>query len=187
MIRIEWGFLVAYEPTSDELVLHADALAAGYNDPVNAELMSHTAEIAPHEVIENYEAAIAEGMHAFLLFDNGHLVGDADLRNFKGGSAEFAFMIAARSAQGKGLGTRFAIMLHAYGFRELGLHHIYASLVPHNTASRRVFEKLGYIVDDSPEGRAYAEEPTDVTMSLERSTFLRLHQPLLSQIQFVLR
>ena len=102
-----------------------------------------------------------------------HSRGDGDLRNFRGSTAEFAFMIAAPAAQGKGLGTRFATMIHAFGFHRLALERIYASVVPQNTASRRVFEKLGYVVDDSPAGREYAEEPGDIVLVLDRETFLR--------------
>jgi len=42
---------------------------------------------------------------------------------------------------------------------------VYASLVPHNTASRRVFEKLGASLDDGDEARAYADEPGDIVMA----------------------
>ena len=35
-----------------------------------------------------------------------------------------------------------------------------------------MFEKLGYIVDEAPEAREYADEPGDVTLSLDRATFV---------------
>ncbi len=163
---LAWGELTAVEATLDEIARHAPALAAGYNEPRNAELMGHTAALSPAEVVESYAEGIAAGMRAFLLFERDALVGDADLRNIRDGAAEFAFMIAAPSAQGKGLGTRFAQMIHAFGLLELGLARIYASVVPHNVASRRVFEKLGYTIDDSPAARAFADEPGDVTLVL---------------------
>ncbi|HEX5063752.1 MAG TPA: GNAT family N-acetyltransferase, partial [Kofleriaceae bacterium] len=171
------------EPTPDELAQHAAALSVGYNEPRNAELMGHTSAISPAEVIENYTETIAGGMRAFLLFSGGELAGDADLRGLRGGSGEFAFMIAMPSAQGKGLGTRFATMIHAFGFRALGLSRIYASVVPHNTASRRVFEKLGYVVDNSAAARAYADEPDDVTLALDRATFERIAGSALADIR----
>jgi RimJ/RimL family protein N-acetyltransferase len=175
MIQIEWttgaGLLRALEPTVEELHRYARALSDGYNDPANAELMGHHAQISPAEVVESYEDSIADGMRAFLLFIDGELVGDGDLRNVRGSTCEFAFMIAAPHLQGKGLGTAFATMIHAFGFRELGMERIYASVVPHNTASRRVFEKIGYVVDDSESARAYAEEPTDVVLALSRAAF----------------
>ncbi len=187
MIEITYGSLRAIEPTPAELREHAAALAAGYNEPTNAELMGHTAEIPPDDVVESYTESIASGMRAFLLFDDGAFVGDGDLRGIRGGTAEFAFMVAARAAQGKGLGTRFALMIHAFGFRTLELSRIYASVVPHNTASRRVFDKLGYVVDDSAAARDYADEPGDIVLSLDRATFLAHHAAALDQIRIALR
>jgi RimJ/RimL family protein N-acetyltransferase len=180
---IEWGELVAREATLDEVSQHATALAAGYNDPRNAELMGHTAAISPAEVVESYADGITNGMRAFLLFHRGELAGDADLRGVRGGCAEFAFMIAAPSAQGKGLGTRFALMVHGFGFSTLALDTIYASVVPHNTASRRVFEKLGYLVDDSAAAREYADEPGDIVLALSRNSFMQGQHAAVGQMK----
>ncbi len=184
---INWDELDAIEATLDEVEQHAAALSAGYNDPRNAELMGHTAEISPAEVVDSYADGIAAGMRAFLLFQHGELVGDGDLRGIRGATAEFAFMIAAPSTQGKGLGTRFALMIHAIGFRELALDTIYASVVPHNVASRRVFEKLGYVIDDSAAAREYADEPGDVTLALTRATFDRVNAAALPQLRIGVR
>ena len=181
--QIQWNELVALEPTRAELVQHAPALATGYNEPRNAELMGHTQPIAPGEVVEHYVESIANGMRAFLLFCAGELAGDADLRNVREGAAEFAFMIAAPSAQGKGLGTRFALMIHAFGFATLGLARIYASVAPANRASLRAFDKLGYALDGSPAARAFADEPDDVTLVLERTHFESQHAAALAEIR----
>lgn len=185
--RIDWtsdaGQLSALEPTPDEVAQHAAELSRGYNDPRNAHLMGHADPIDPDEVIELYADAAAEGTRSFLLFHAGAFAGDGDLRGLRGGTAEFAFMIGAPSAQGKGLGTRFATMIHAFGFQTIGLHHIYASIVPANTASRRVFEKLGYSLDDSPTARGYADEPGDIVMSIDRAAFERVAGAALTQIQ----
>ncbi|MEO6777472.1 MAG: GNAT family N-acetyltransferase [Kofleriaceae bacterium] len=176
--RIDWpsdaGQLSAFEPTPDEIARHAAELSRGYNDPRNAELMGHAEPIEPDEVVELYADAAAEGVRSFLLVQGSAFAGDGDLRGLRGGTAEFAFMIGAPSAQGKGLGTRFATMIHAFGFQTLGLHHIYASIVPANTASRRVFDKLGYALDDSAVARGYADEPGDLVMSIDRPTFERV-------------
>lgn len=194
--EIVWANLRAIEPTRAELMQYSDALADGYNDPANAPLMGHTSVISPREVVESYEESIGNGMRAFLFFIGDAFAGDGDLRNprgtpgesnalqmSRGHTAEFAFMIAVPSAQGKGLGTRFATMLHMFGFRELGLARIYASVVPQNTASLRAFEKLGYVRDDSPEARGYAEEPGDITLSLARELFIEKHRAIYDEIQ----
>jgi len=189
--RIDWtsdaGQLSALEPTPEEVAQYAAALSRGYNDPRNAELMGHAEPIEPDEVIELYADSSAEGVRSFLLFQAGEFAGDGDLRGLRGGTAEFAFMIGAPSAQGKGLGTRFATMIHAFGFQTLALHHIYASIVPANTASRRVFDKLGYTLDASAVARGYADEPGDLVMSIDRPTFERVAGGALAQIAITVR
>src|SRR5689334_1625131 len=163
LCQITWttpaGRLVAIEPRPDEVARHAGALAAAYNDPHNAPLLGHSEDVDEDDVADHYADVAAAGGHNFLVFLDGALVADGDLRKVGGGAAEFAFMVAAPAAQGKGLGTRVALMIHGFGFGRLGLERIYASIIPHNTASRRVFEKLGYRVDDSSAARVYADEP----------------------------
>jgi len=181
--RVGWHELLATE-IFDDLSPYAAALAAGYNDPRNALLMGHTAPIEPVEVLQLYADAARDGARSFLLFEAGGLVGDADLRNLRDGAAEFAFMIASPASQGKGLGTRFAIMVHTVGFQMIQLAQIYASVMPTNTASRRVFEKLGYVVDDSPAARAFADEPEDVVLSIDRATFDRINGPATLEMSF---
>ncbi len=191
LFRIDWhtevGELSAIEPTPEEIVTHAPLLVAGYNEPANARLMGHTDEMTDEEVIEHYEDMADEGARQFLLFVDGRLAGDADVRGLADGAAEFAFMIAAPGQQGKGLGTKFALMVHAFAFRELALARVYASIVPENTASRRVFEKLGYALDDGAEARAYADEPGDIVMGIDRATFERANAAALAQIEVVPR
>jgi RimJ/RimL family protein N-acetyltransferase len=177
------GKLVAIEPTLDEVATHASLLAAGYNDPENARHMGHVEQISELEVVEHYAAMLKEGAPVFLLYLDGTLVGDADLRGKRDGAAEFAFMIAARRQQGKGLGTKFALMVHAYAFAEAGLERVYASVAPDNRASRRVFEKLGYIGDDGPDARDFADEAGDVTMVIERAGFESAHALELAQVR----
>ena len=173
LFRIESGDLAAIEPTPEEVRAHASALAAGYNEPRNATMMGHTAEMAPDEIVEHYAEMAERGAHQFLLFAGGALAGDADLRGIANGACEFAFMIAAPSAQGKGLGTRFAAMIYAFAFEQLGLQRVYASVIPENIASLRVFEKLGCVVDESPAARGFADEPGDIVMAIDRRTFVQ--------------
>jgi RimJ/RimL family protein N-acetyltransferase len=210
--RIDWatdvGALAAAEPTADEVATHVAALARGYNDPRNARLMGHDEPFEESEVAEHYRLVYEEGGRAFLLYRDGALIGDADLRNVTtagtsarpspapqavgprsagDGAAEFAFMIAAPTEQGKGLGTKFAVLVHAFAFAQLGLRHVFASIVPENVASRRVFDKLGYVVDASPAARAFAENPSDVVMSIAREAFEREHRASLAAIRITKR
>ena len=187
--RVAWGDLVAIEPTPDEVKAAAPALAAAYNDPHNAPLMGHVDALTAHDVVDHYADLDDEGAHAFLLQRGGELVGDGDFRDLDDdtGDAEFAIMVAARATQGKGLGTHFAIMLHAFGFGVLGLRTVYVAIVPHNAGSLRLFEKLGYRRDDSPRAREFADDPHDLTFSLDRATFEDLHAAALAEIEIAPR
>ena len=173
-MRIQWGPLSAVRPTIDEVHVHADALAAAYNDPRNSALLGNTQTMSRGDVVEHYEALLADA-HPFLLFNEGVLAGDADIR----GGDEFAFLIAAPSQQGKGLGTRFATMIHVFAFRELELAALYASVIPANVASRRVFEKLGYREVAEPD----RGDPGDVVLRIDRATFES--RPELAEIRLV--
>jgi RimJ/RimL family protein N-acetyltransferase len=189
--RITWstptGELVAVEPQVEELAKHAAALAAAYNDPHNAPLLGHTEAMTEDDVIDHYASVADDGGHNFLVLRDGALVADADLRHVGGGAAELAFMVAAVTAQGQGLGTRIAMMIHAFGFGRLGLDRIYVSIVPGNAASRRVFDKLGYAIDETPAARAYADEPGDITMVVERAAFERSHAAQMAGIHIAMQ
>jgi RimJ/RimL family protein N-acetyltransferase len=189
--RIEWttpaGELSAIEPRGEEVTAHAGELAAAYNDPRNAPLLGHSEPIDADEVVEHYESMMADGARPFLLYRDSALAGDGDLRKLGDGAAEFAFLVSSPSAQGKGLGTRFALMIHAFAFHTLGLRRVYASIVPDNVASRRVFEKLGYSLDEAPEAARYADEPGDLVMSIERARFETLHAEALAEIRIAKR
>lgn len=199
--QITWvtpaGRLVAIEPRPDEVAHHAGALAAAYNDPRNAPLLGHTEDVDEDDVIAHYGDVAAAGGRNFLVFvtpgetgggdPDGALAADADLRKVGGGAAEFAFMVASPAAQGKGLGTRVALMIHAFGFGRLGLERIYASILPGNAASRRVFEKLGYQVDASPAAQVYADEPGDIVMGIDRAAFERSHAQAMAEIEIAVR
>jgi RimJ/RimL family protein N-acetyltransferase len=73
-----------------------------------------------------------------------------------------------------------------FAFTHLPIERLYASIVPANTASRRVFEKLGYVVDESAAARAYADEG-DVTMVIDKGTFARQHAAAMAQIRIAMR
>jgi RimJ/RimL family protein N-acetyltransferase len=139
--------------------------------------------LAEADVIDHYESLYAQGARAFLLFRAGALAGDGDVRGITRGRGEFAFLIASPDAQGKGLGTRFATMIHAIAFAQ-GLERMYASVVPENVASRRVFEKLGYTEDRSPTAREYGDVG-DIILAIDRSTFLGRHD--LADIRIAVR
>jgi RimJ/RimL family protein N-acetyltransferase len=186
LYEVEWrrdgDLLTAIEPTAAELRAAAAPLAAFYNDGHNSQMLAHEEALSPADVTAHYRRLRAQRGHPFLLQRNGGLAGDGDLRNVVPPTGELAILIGARSEQGRGLGTRFAIMLHAFAFRTLGLERVLISIIPANVGSRRLFEKLGYTPDDSPAARAIADEATDLTLSLARPTFEARYVSEISEI-----
>ena len=181
------GELAAVEPNLDDVLPHVAALTAAYNDPANAQMLGHTALLVQSDVMDHYESLLGQGAHPFLLYCDGEFFGDGDIRGIRDGSAEFAFMIASPSAQGKGLGTRFALMIHAYGFQHLSIIRMYASIVPTNVASRRVFEKLGYTLDASIPAREYADDEGDIVMSISGDAFQHRHSSAIANLRIAMR
>jgi RimJ/RimL family protein N-acetyltransferase len=177
--------LRAWEPTPDEVVASASRLVGYYNDPYNRAMLSHTQELSVDDVIAHYRGLTDAGGRPFLLARGGALVGDADLRHVEGGHGEAAILVGDRAVQGQGLGTRFGVMLHAFAFRSLGLARVYASIIPANAASLRLFEKLGYVLDDSSVARGFADEASDVTLSLAPARFDALHGARAARVRFV--
>jgi RimJ/RimL family protein N-acetyltransferase len=185
----EWQVerLRAFEPTREEITRFSPALAGFYNDDYNRSMMANTVAMTTAEVIEHFEGLRHQGGRPFLLERDGVLLGDADLRHITAKTAEFAILIGQRPEQGKGIGTRFAILLHALAFRGLGLERIFVSIIPANQPSQRLFAKIGYSADDSPAARAFADDPTDITMSCSRAIFEAAHEAALQEIRWSLR
>jgi RimJ/RimL family protein N-acetyltransferase len=171
------GRLAACEPTERDVAAAAARLSGWYNEDHNRSMMSNEDVMDVDEVCEHFEGVWEEGGRNFLLYADDRLLGDADLRHVDSAThtAEFAILIGERRVQGRGYGTRFAIMLHALAFEKLGFERIYVAIIPANRGSLRLFEKLGYQRDDSPAARAYIDEDDDVTMSFGRDDFRRRH------------
>jgi RimJ/RimL family protein N-acetyltransferase len=175
--------LRAVEPTPPDIVKAAARLASFYNDAHNREMLAHDEDLSARDVVAHYGALGKEGARAFFLEIDGRLVGDADLRNLNRHRAEVAILVGDRSMQGRGLGTRFGIMLHAFAFDTLKLRRTYASIIPANVGSLRLFEKLGYRPDTSRTARRFADDPTDVTLSLDSRRFRELHGSVAARVQ----
>ena len=62
-----------------------------------------------------------------------------------------------RAARGRGYGRDAVSVLVSCAFRELGLDHIYASILEYNTASRRLFESCGFQWEHTRKTRADQE------------------------------
>jgi RimJ/RimL family protein N-acetyltransferase len=181
------GRLHAFEPSLAEVLAAAPLLAAFYNDRHNSAMMTNTEEASADDVVERFHEMRAAGDRPFLLEQDGELMGDGDFRNVQGVEAEFAILVGPRLQQSRGLGTRFAAMLHAVALRVMGLERIYATVIPQNIASRRMLEKLGYQVDESPRAASFADTARDITMSVGRVQFEGAHADLLTQVVITAR
>jgi RimJ/RimL family protein N-acetyltransferase len=175
--------LRASEPTRAEVANAASQLASFYNEPHNRTMLAHEDAQSPRDVVAHYRGLATEKARAFLLHVDDRLIGDADLRGVTRHHAEVAILIGDRSMQGRGLGTRFGVMLHVFAFRTLGLRRTYASIIPANAGSLRLFEKLGYERDDTPAARRYVDDAADVTLSLAAERFEGVHGPLADRVR----
>ncbi len=176
------GRICAFEPTLSEVLAAAPLLAAFYNDSHNAAMMTSTPEASADDVVEMFHAMRAAGDRPFLLEQDGESMGDADFRNVQGAEAEFAILVGRRAQQNRGLGTRFAAMLHAAAVRVMGFERVYATVIPQNIASRRMLEKLGYQVDQSSRAASFADTADDIAMSVDLLQFARVHADFLTQV-----
>ena len=179
--------LLAFEPTEAEVLVAAPMLTIFNNDRHNSAMLTNTQEMTATEIVESYEFLRTNNGRPFLLEQEGVLMGDADFRNISGSTAEFAILIGSRTQQSRGLGTRYAAMMHVAAFRVLGLDHIYSSIVPSNVASRRMLEKLGYQLDQSSFASSFAEEKDDIVMSIDWPRFELASAELMSEVTITAR
>lgn len=104
-------------------------------------------------VREAMEAARTAPRHdyelAVTLTDTGEVIGQVTLRTdryiprIRQRTSELGYMLR-RDCWGRGLATEAARLLLDFGFRELGLHRVFAVVGEDHPASIRVLEKLGF-------------------------------------------
>lgn len=179
--RSEGERLRLFEPTPAQVKSNAARLSRYYND--NRAMLSHDEDLSPRDVVSYFGDLWRDGDRPFLLACNGVVIGDADLRDLQGATAECTIMLGARSAQGRGLGMRFGLMLHKIAFDALRLERIYCTIIPTNRASQGLFRKLGYRIDNGKRARSLVDEDDDVSMSLSRLRFCELHAKRLRAIR----
>ena len=169
--------LEAIAPDSETVDRHADTLLRWYNAPANASMMNGSGTMSRLDVVHFWRELREGGAHGFLSFAEGALVGDMDLREVRGTTAEFAIMIGDVASKGRGLGKAFASMIHVFAFRELGLDRIFVAPRRDNARVLALEAFLGYARDDGDEARARsAGEAGCDTYSLGRDEFRRRHE-----------
>lgn len=166
------------------LQLHSNWLAQCYNEPYNQEMMGNSQCFTSENVIEYYQESWQKGNLMFLLFVGDEIVGDADYRNCSKGCAEFVIMIGSRNWQGKSLGTNFGIMLHHFAFDFFQFKKIYSTILPQNKVSIKLFNKLGYSIDNTPAAKKFADSDVDLCFSISDNQFNNRYSNLLNTISF---
>ncbi|WP_405993201.1 GNAT family N-acetyltransferase [Streptomyces sp. NBC_00986] len=61
-------------------------------------------------------------------------------------SCTFRTLIGPRG-RGRGIGTEATRLILGYGFEQLGLHRVQLEVYGHNHRARRVYEKVGFVVE----------------------------------------
>lgn len=100
--------------------------------------------------------------------EDGRLVGHAEIKDTTDIDGHEIIYALARRAQGRGLGTELASALVSYGFGELGLSEVHATVAHDNAASLALLEKLGFSrIDETSDGTG----KTSVHLSCNRDSF----------------
>jgi ribosomal-protein-alanine N-acetyltransferase len=91
------------------------------------------------------ERAMGSG-HGFGIFHEGRFGGEINLNAIQRGPFQNAYVgyWIDEALAGQGLMPESVVVLARFAFEELGLHRLQISVIPRNTASRRVPEKLGF-------------------------------------------
>jgi RimJ/RimL family protein N-acetyltransferase len=78
----------------------------------------------------------------------GQCVGEVVLNDLDAGNVSCGFRVAlGPKGRNRGLGTEAVRMIVGYGFEQLGMHRISLEVYSFNARARRVYEKVGFVVD----------------------------------------
>jgi RimJ/RimL family protein N-acetyltransferase len=111
----------------------------------------------------------------------GELIGEAVLNRIdpEHHSANFRILLDAERHAGRGYGTEASLLLVEHGFLALGLNRIELGVYAFNARARRVYEKVGFMVEGvRREALWWDGRPHDeILMAMLRSDFNRRGQP----------
>jgi ribosomal-protein-alanine N-acetyltransferase len=94
----------------------------------------------------NREWQLGTGYGFGIFIDGGHrFVGEINLGSIQRGPFQNAYLgyWIDKAVAGRGLMPESVVVVCRFAFEDLGLHRVQISIIPRNTASRRVVEKLG--------------------------------------------
>jgi diamine N-acetyltransferase len=93
-------------------------------------------------------------------------IGNVQLLNIQGRTAELHLFIGNKLYWGKGVGVQATILMLRYGFIERKLEVIYLKVHPANIAAVSVYEKAGFEITGKDDGH--------ITMSITQDRFIEL-------------
>ena len=140
---------------------HRDGLIALLADPRVGETLGGVAtpDLVDGQIARMREGFAADGfgIYAFLDRETGELVARGGVqRTTFDGADEVELAWAVVSARwGQGLATELGAACVELAFGPLALPDVVAFTLPHNTASRRVMEKLGMTYEKTAEYKVY--------------------------------
>ena len=151
------GDLVTLRPFVAE---DADTMAAIFTDPEVLRLtgsVTSSAEVAAQPTTADERTrewyatrATVDDRLDLAVVDRGSgaVVGEVVLNEYDAvsGAANFRTLIGP-AGRGRGLGTEAARLILRYGFEVLGLHRIGLDVFAFNPRARRVYEKVGFVVE----------------------------------------
>jgi RimJ/RimL family protein N-acetyltransferase len=124
------------------------AYVDGLNDPVvHRFLVGPRSRVQTPDLVRGFVRANRDDAHAILfgLFVDGRLRGTARLHDIGRDGAYLGLAIFDRGIWGQGWGSRMVDGVTRYAIGELGLPAVRAVIEEENLASRRAFEKSGYV------------------------------------------
>ena len=92
---------------------------------------------------QHYSFAETEQLRLMICSHDGERLGAIDLTEYDGKSASVSILIYDLTNRGKGFGTEALRLLISYA-ESLGLHNLFATILPENLASITLFSKAGF-------------------------------------------
>ena len=105
------------------------------------------------KLIKNERKEFKEGravmFYLFLKTDKNKITGRIELGNIIRGPFQSCYLgyLLDKEEQNKGYMTEAILKVVEFAFRELKLHRVEANIMPRNTASRKVVEKLNFEIE----------------------------------------
>lgn len=93
---------------------------------------------------QRYSLVETEQLRLMICSHSEERLGCVDLTEYDGEKANVSILIFSLDNRGKGLGSETLRLLISYA-ESLGLHTLYATILPENLASVSLFEKAGFV------------------------------------------